>query len=239
MRIVIPGDPIAKMRARHSRAKNFIRTYDPQSKEKNICKLKLKNAIKEALNGNDKDLVLDVSKISRAEDFDVSFYFYMEIPESNSIKEKNLKAWGVIPHNKKPDISNMIKFYEDCANEILFHDDSMISSGKYFKCYSNNPRTEIHIMAKKDFSMRDYCAVLSIFSPEEIEPLISSIYKLGNYTEERLHDMSEKEKNDYYTQVIQVFDNFVITYADKLQKLANLRRKEANEKIPMEGKTLC
>jgi len=237
MRIIIPGNPIAKMRARHVTTKNFVRTYDPQDALKKICKMKLTKAVKDAFSSQNKQLAIETSKLGYAKDFDVSFYFYMEVPKSDSIKEKNLKLWNISPHNKKPDTSNMIKFYEDCANEILFEDDSMITSGRYFKCYSKNPRTEINIMPKKDLLNKDYSNTLSIFEPDDIQNLIFKVFELGPCSELRVEEMSDNERESYFEKASKVFEAFAELHIDKLLKLKKLRQKD--NKIPMEGRTLC
>jgi Holliday junction resolvase RusA-like endonuclease len=69
--------------------------------------------------------------------------FYMPIAKSLS-KTRRLAAEHTI-HSKKPDLSNMIKFVEDVATDILFSDDALIASCRAFKLYSNDPRTELSI----------------------------------------------------------------------------------------------
>ena len=67
----------------------------------------------------------------------------MPIPKSYS-KTARLKAVGE-PHQKKPDISNLIKFTEDALNEVLWEDDSCISEITAKKVYSEEPKTIITV----------------------------------------------------------------------------------------------
>ena len=67
--------------------------------------------------------------------------FYMPIP-------KRTKA--PLYHRKKPDLSNMIKFYEDVSSGILYADDRQIVKIFACKIYDENPRTEFTITELKE-----------------------------------------------------------------------------------------
>lgn len=69
--------------------------------------------------------------------------FYMPIAKSLSKIRRTQTNHKV--HSKKPDLSNLIKFVEDVATDILFTDDSLIASIRAFKLYSNDPRTELSL----------------------------------------------------------------------------------------------
>jgi len=64
--------------------------------------------------------------------------FFMKIPKYLSKKDL---SW----HLKKPDLSNMIKFYEDICSGILYADDKQIVQISAEKKYDNNERTEFTI----------------------------------------------------------------------------------------------
>ena len=69
--------------------------------------------------------------------------FYMCIPRSWS-KKKQDALYGTF-HEKRPDISNLLKFVEDGAHGVLYEDDCIISSVVTKKVYSFKPRTEFTI----------------------------------------------------------------------------------------------
>ena len=71
---------------------------------------------------------------------DVSMVFAMPIPK---YLERTVQEGDA--HQKKPDIDNLIKFYLDAGNGILWLDDNCICRLSCFKCYSRNPHTEIII----------------------------------------------------------------------------------------------
>lgn len=72
----------------------------------------------------------------------IDWRFFMEIPFS--VKKKKPHMIGK-PHSSRPDSSNLIKFYEDVCNGIIFRDDCLISHGSWQKVYDENPRTEFTI----------------------------------------------------------------------------------------------
>ncbi len=128
---IIYGNPIPK--ARHGNNKG--RTYDPQSK------------IKESVAWNLKYQHGQVFPMKGP--LRMVITFFMPIPQSFSkIKQETLVN---TPHYKKPDTSNLEKFYEDCGNGILYYDDAQISQILSTKIYSRKPRTEITIEQIKEF----------------------------------------------------------------------------------------
>jgi Holliday junction resolvase RusA-like endonuclease len=69
----------------------------------------------------------------------------MPIPKSSSKSSKESMASGLIPHVKKPDVSNLIKFAEDILKEIVIIDDNIVTKIVASKLYSDDPRTEITV----------------------------------------------------------------------------------------------
>lgn len=129
--IDLHGEPIAKMRPRLG--KKF--TYDPQKKLKDCCIWQLKSLYRgEAILG---PLGLD-------------FIFFMPIPSSTSKLKQRQMDTGLISHTKKPDLDNLLKFYLDCMNGIIFHDDAQVSSIKCKKIYSTKTGTCIRIFPLAD-----------------------------------------------------------------------------------------
>jgi Holliday junction resolvase RusA-like endonuclease len=129
--IMVPGTPIAKKRPRFFRRGNFVGTYNPQETEEGRFLL----LVKEQFNRAPFDGPLRLS-----------CGFYMPIPKSTSKKKRYAMLNEEIRPDKKPDMSNLLKFVEDCLNEIAWKDDSQIVSyGHMEKFYSEEPRTYIQI----------------------------------------------------------------------------------------------
>lgn len=77
---------------------------------------------------------------------DLRIRFYMYIPKSTSKKDLTAMSVGGIQHTKKPDVSNLIKFYEDAMSGIVYVDDKQVVRVCAEKIYDNIPRVEIHII---------------------------------------------------------------------------------------------
>ncbi len=75
----------------------------------------------------------------------MNFTANMIIPKSYSKTKRRDCISGEYCHTKKPDLSNMVKQIEDCANGILWLDDSQICSRTENKRYSEKPGWVIEI----------------------------------------------------------------------------------------------
>ena len=124
MIIFIEGNPIPA--ARPKLCRKFF--YDPQAKKKEDFGWKVMDKAK--------------NNFPFAESVKVHMEFHMPIPKSFSRKKKE-SLIGVY-HQKKPDISNLIKFVEDALNGILWMDDKLICFLSAKKFYSTSPGTLIH-----------------------------------------------------------------------------------------------
>ncbi len=128
--IAIPGPPIAKARPRFVRRGKFVGTYNPQETEEGR-------------------FLFEVQKQWRSdpitEAITVECFFSMPIPKGTSKKKEDRMLEGKEKHTKRPDISNLIKFVEDCLNGYVWKDDSQIFRIIGEKIYGENPRTIINI----------------------------------------------------------------------------------------------
>ena len=70
--------------------------------------------------------------------------FYFPIP--TYLSRAKMAALPGTFHDKRPDLSNCIKFVEDALNEIIYLDDAQISVICSSKRYSELPRTEFRII---------------------------------------------------------------------------------------------
>uniref|UniRef100_A0A6H1ZX94 Putative endodeoxyribonuclease n=1 Tax=viral metagenome TaxID=1070528 RepID=A0A6H1ZX94_9ZZZZ len=133
MKITIPGKPIAKRRPRFVRRGKFVGTYNDQQTEEGQWILDAKPQVTEKMEG---PLVLNC-------------LFIMPIPKGTSKKQMTVMLETPRPHDKKPDLDNLIKFVKDCLNELAWRDDSQIAQIGAMKVYGENPMTEIFIRGWK------------------------------------------------------------------------------------------
>jgi Holliday junction resolvase RusA-like endonuclease len=204
MIIEIPGIPIAKTRARYRYTGSFVSTYDPQDKEK-------------------KQVMAFLQKFKPADfhqEYAIDINFFLPYP-SVSKKAQNLISWGVVKKPSRKDLDNLVKFYLDCANGILFPDDCMIVNIKASKCYGKNPRTMINIESMATKKIDDQAQlILSQIPREEFLEMVKELNQLEeiNLTDESL---------PYY------LSKFADKYVDKLT-LINRKCPGYWKKLPQE-----
>lgn len=119
---VIPGDPTPLARPRFYNR----RIYDSQKNIKLVAALHVQSQ-----QNNDPLLEGPIH---------LDITFYIKTPESISKKRREL-LFGK-PHSFKPDLSNLVKFYEDICAGVVYHDDCIIASITAKKIYDAIPRTE-------------------------------------------------------------------------------------------------
>lgn len=129
------GNPVPQARPRIVRRGAFTHAYDPHSKLKEGYKWQIKSQYR----GVPMTVPLCADLI-----------FFMPIPKSSSGIKKRQMANGVIPHTKKPDLDNMVKFIFDCLNALVFKDDSLIIELRCKKIYSDSPGTLIRLIPLAD-----------------------------------------------------------------------------------------
>lgn len=116
LRFTIPGDPIAWQRARINKKKFF----DPQKKDK----LSIQILFKSTFPG--------FQPITKPIFLTAQFRFPM--PQSLTKKKRVMTLYS--PVTKVPDLSNLIKFYEDALNGHMWIDDRIIYKEEITKTYS-------------------------------------------------------------------------------------------------------
>jgi len=110
--LTIPGLPVAKQRHRTSGK----RTYNPQSEIERAIQWEIKQQLPPDFQPFSTPLL-------------AAFDAYFPRPASHygtGRNEGKLKASAPKFHTQTPDHSNIIKFYEDVMNALVFHDDSQI-----------------------------------------------------------------------------------------------------------------
>lgn len=128
--VAIEGPPIPLKRPRFSP----IKVFDSQAK----IKEEIFWEIKSQLDYTRSPYIALFEGLVKAE-----FEFHMPIPKSLS-KKKQAKLLGKY-HTKRPDIDNLIKFYLDVCNALLYKDDSQVYTLSATKKYSLQPKTIIKI----------------------------------------------------------------------------------------------
>ena len=125
MKYCVKHKPIPLSRPRFGQG----RVYDPQKEERIFYSISLDHQHKNRplLAG---PLALDVT-------------FFMPIPPGMTVKRKAIIRGT--HHHIRPDLSNLIKWIEDVAQNIIFKDDALIVSINAQKIYDDIPRTEFTI----------------------------------------------------------------------------------------------
>lgn len=127
----IPGDPVPK-KAAGTRA-NYARGNPRFNRQK-----KEMDDVRRILKAQYPHVPLDGPLL-------VNFVFRFHIPKFWTKKQKQLAHDGRIHHIRKPDVSNLIKFYEDCMSKTVFRDDCLIVRGNAIKIWHEKPMTQIWV----------------------------------------------------------------------------------------------
>ena len=130
--ITIPGKPIAKKRPRFYRRGKFVGTYNDQETEEGRWMWEAKQQIdQEPYEGFIKLDILFIMPVTKA----------WSQRDLAKLQDKLKAFW----HAKKPDLTNLIKFAEDCLNGLAWKDDSQIVWIDAQKLYGTKPETIIRI----------------------------------------------------------------------------------------------
>ncbi|SRR6266851_641834 len=211
MRIIIDGQPVPKMRARHTLRGKFAITYDPQSAKKKQVAQQMKLSLMH-YKLNDREQYEETYQ-SKALVVFLTFYFLP--PKSSNV---NRLLWNFEHHIKKPDIDNLAKFYLDCGNDVLWEDDYVITNLYARKLYSETPQTEIFIMPKSTFEIGDeWIKVLECFSPNEMQSFLKDAKKIGNLLES---EILLDNPGTSLEAVSKSIAEFCITYDEKIKKVS-------------------
>lgn len=126
----LPGDPIAKQR--HRTVRNGKHSYNPQKKLEGNLQTEMVLALGPHFNVTNKALIL-------------TFDAYFPRPKSHYRTGKNshlLKGSTPLHHVYKPDYDNLVKFYKDVMNSIIYKDDcQVVGVGEGRKHYIDKSET--------------------------------------------------------------------------------------------------
>lgn len=128
----IPGEPVAKGRARSFVRNGHVAHYTPEktARYENLVKLAAQQAM-----GDMAPAEGAVALIVRA---------FMGIPTSWSQKKQRAAALGEITPTKRPDLDNIVKAIKDGANGVTWKDDSQVVDVRASKRYGT-PRVEVEV----------------------------------------------------------------------------------------------
>lgn len=141
VRFTIPGDPVAKGRARSvtRRGKggaSYIAHITPEKTERYEARVAV--FAQQAMAG--------AQPAEGAVSLSVQAYF--PIPASWSKKRQQAARDGLEHHTKKPDLDNVIKAVKDGMNGVAWKDDSqVVAMIDCRKLYSDTPRVEVIVGA--------------------------------------------------------------------------------------------
>ena len=130
--ITILGKPHYQKRARVV-SKPFTRMYDPCSSEK-------KNLIKMIKSSVDVEGYVEYLESTP---FKATMEFIYSRPKSHLKKDGSLRKGYNESHTTKPDIDNIVKFYLDVGNELLYDDDKNCIEVNASKRYGKTERVII------------------------------------------------------------------------------------------------
>lgn len=223
MKIIIPGKPIAKQRARHSNRGKYVVTYDPQEKEKKRVRNIITSQLAELAQSENKLDALDLGKICCSKVFSVQFIFFLPINQSDSVSARNKKLWGITKASTKPDYDNLEKFYLDCSNGILWGDDATVVKAQAIKLYSDEPRVEIVINAIQDVKINESVEkVITAFSPSEFRTMQDYAKKIAEIEQPSMDIFQENTLKDWLVSTACLLSDFALTYSSKLTKIAKM-----------------
>ena len=205
--------PIQKARHRHTWKGGKTWSYDPKEKEKQSVRRQMSFQLEDAFNSCNRDTMLEASELAKAQSFTVCFEFDLPVLKSVPESTKNLMRWSVIPCITKPDIDNLQKFYLDCANGVLFKDDSLIIISSQTKKYSpdDNPRVIMTVTPNKKISLSENVLnILKIFGPEKLKNLKKYCYLFQNLPYPVSSSLMENELNEIATTLLLFADEFAV-----------------------------
>lgn len=133
IRIVIPGVPRGKARARATVIAGRARMFTPKvtASEEGAVRL----FASQAMRGQE--------PIRCAVDFRMTAF--MPVPASWSTRKRQLALDGEIVPTGRPDLDNIVKLATDGCNAIVWADDAQIVSVAAWKRYSAEPRVVLEV----------------------------------------------------------------------------------------------
>lgn len=86
----------------------------------------------------------------------VDYIFHIPISKSWKTWQKHQALNGKLMHMQRPDVTNYVKFYEDCMTGIIYIDDCIIQVGTALKKWSQQGKTQIFIREFTETELMEY-----------------------------------------------------------------------------------
>lgn len=128
VKIILPGEPVAKARPRARRVNGQIQMYTPQT-----------TAEAEKLVGYEARKVFSTMPLRGPVLLRVDAFFGVRKSWS---KKKKTASLGQ-PHVQKPDWDNLGKLYADALNGIIYEDDAQVFGGLTFKWWGSESQVVV------------------------------------------------------------------------------------------------
>lgn len=128
MDFIVEGIPVPwKAHAGYGR-----RSFNPLYKERDYVQWQVKSQ------NNKEDII--------SGPVSVRCVFHMPIPKATSKVKRREMLNNNLHHIKRPDLTNLYKFLEDCLKGIIFEDDSQVCEVSLKKIYSEKCKTVITVI---------------------------------------------------------------------------------------------
>lgn len=198
--IFLRDSPVAQARSRFAYVNGHSLVFDPQKDKKRAAARKISNQILE--NGFSGPLKGSLC---------VEAVFTIQIPSGLNQIQKNKLLWDCQNICIKPDIDNLLKFYLDVMNGLVYEDDKQIVSVYAFKKVGVVPSVAIKV---SEIDPIPEVEVMNAISPEEFDMLLSDM--------KHIIDLIEKEKNTDTISKNKILSlNMLSDFSKKYTKLIN------------------
>jgi len=222
MRFIIPGIPYAMQRNRHKLLNGKVWNYNPQKREQDAVRIQLIAQIREAFDSLDHKINVKASNLIYNHRFHVEIYFGIPIPQSFNQGDLNDSLWNFSFPTQK-DIDNYVKFYLDCGNEILFPDDSFISSIYAKKYYTKTPQTIIIVEPIRNLNLHEMSLqILKYIAPEQLLELVEDAKKIAELDTNGLEETPVVVERLQLDTSALLLKNFADKYSELLRKIKKL-----------------
>lgn len=215
MKIKILGDPIPKLRPRFTIKNGKPHVYDLNEKIHRNAQIFLQGIILQTMETGDKEDIDHLTSISQAHELRIDINFFLPIPSSWTKKRKNLASWGSLPCNVKPDIDNLVKFYLDICNGVIWSDDAIITHITSRKTYADMPCTIMEILPMTTPKR----------SPYEEEILSTLSYSDVNEMYDELHHVTSFIMEGDVKSAVSCIEQLAEKYVTPLKKISKLKKK--------------